>query len=177
MKFGEHAFHGVCGGFSDAGFVVTAAVRLRIAAARFTFTARGRGWLALAACPPGSCRVRFPGPDDLRGTSSCSASSGLLGPWTSPLVSFTSPSKTHCFACGSSGCVPVSFPCAEAFGLLTCSSCELPLLGFSKTVPPSTCASDVHSHTTQAPCFGQGLPAPRLVPSMPFLTTSTACSI
>lgn len=45
---------------------------------------------------------------DLRGSSSRSAPSGLLGPWASPLLSFTSPSKTHCFACGSSGSCPSS---------------------------------------------------------------------
>lgn len=95
-----------------------------------------RGACSSTASPSGwGAAVAWPWPRDLLGLSSC----GLpllvayearpptprcpvwLGPEASPLVSFTSPSKTHCDSCGSVGASVASYLAVLGVGVVSCS--------------------------------------------------------
>lgn len=140
-----------------------------------------------------SSRLVWPLPLVLLGLSSCRACPLLSSfealalsarrrvgwnPVASPLVSFTSPSKTHRIACG---------PCPRV-GLSGSLAGPCPPLLVMSTLSWGSQSSSLRRHTLQestptAPPqqagregFGRGMPCPRRVPSSSFLTTSTACS-
>jgi len=154
--------------------------RFRVPQHGFTFTLRGRGWSALTTRPPGSSRCR---------RLPVSLTFEVLPRLVRLQVGETlglPPRVLHLIFKDALRClrlvevVHTAFVSAEAVPSVACASREHPLMGFSKTIPPSTCAPGVHSHPSSRQAvflgFGQGLPAPRLVPSVPFLTTSTGFS-
>jgi hypothetical protein len=146
----------------------------------FTFTLRGRGWSALTTRPPWSSRLRCL-PDSL----TFEVLPRLVRLQVGETLGLP-PRVLHLIFKDALRCmrlvevVLARFVSAEAVPSVAGSSRELPLMGFSKTIPPSTCAPGVHSHPSSRQAvslgLGQGLPAPRLVPSLPFLTTSTGFS-
>jgi hypothetical protein len=175
------------------GFVITAGSRLRVPVSvspsrvrrlptlqhGFALASRARGWLVLTARPPRPCRVGFAHSRWPSRTVLALRVTGSVGTRrASPLVSFASPSKTLRIACGPCPCF--SDDVLSRGHCRVCSS--------TSTLSWGSQSSSLRRHTHQestptAPPqqaeregFGRGHPAPRHVPSTPFLTASTACS-
>jgi hypothetical protein len=117
--------------------------------------------LALAARPPWLVRQRSPASGRLRGSSSHSAPSARLGPGASPLLSFTSPSKTHCDSCGSLGASVASSLAGSSFGVVSSS---LTGLGFDQVFPSSLAGFGVDPGLSFFPCGRLASPWPSRPP-------------
>jgi len=117
--------------------------------------------LALAARPPWLVLLRSPASGCLRGSSSYSALSDRLGPEASPLLSFTSPSKTHCDSCGSLGASVASSLAGSSVGVVSSS---LAGLGFDQIFPSSLAGFGVDPDLLFFPCGRLTRPWPSRVP-------------